>query len=153
MKLLSVLALFGLSVPAFAGSVKVIRHVPEHQVIRVEVGEWEEFDQRDFDRYMRRVGYDYKAHHYANRRLRQRVRTLEQAVQQLQETVYQLQVSQQDQDRGSRYVCVIKTSMHGTFMAKDSSRLGAQGKVHRKCEKEASEFWCKDAKMSCEAEG
>ena len=148
MKLLSMLIVMLTSSLAHAGSVRV-KHNPDRSIVHIDVGQSESFNQRDFDRYMKRHGYDYRSHHYANKRLRQRVRKLEQAVLQLQEEVFRLK---QKPIVSNRYVCVLETRMHGTFMAKDRSKLGAQGKATKKCEKEAGDYWCKKAVVSCDYE-
>lgn len=65
MKLLKLMILLTISSPVFAGTYKVIKRHSDHNVVRIEVGEHEHFNQRDFDRYMKRHGYDYRSHHYA----------------------------------------------------------------------------------------
>ena len=85
-----------------------------------------------------------------DKKLRKRLRRLEEAVLQLQDKVFQLE--HQSPIVSKPFVCILETKIHGTFMSRDRSRLGAQGKVFKKCEKKAGQYWCKKDLISCDNE-
>ncbi|WMS88904.1 hypothetical protein [Pleionea litopenaei] len=104
-------------------------------------------NDKEFDRYMRETGYNYRAHYRANRELRQRVRQLERAVRQMQRAVYRLEeTASYDNDWRDRrtYSCMLETRMDGTFFGEGPTLISAKAAAKAACEKQTNSFWCRE---------
>jgi hypothetical protein len=96
-------------------------------------------------------GFNYEAHRYHTRELRERIRLLESAVRQLQEEVYRLKT--QDNEYGSNrrpgFTCFLNTPFNGTFYGKGETKLEAKAKTLNECEKK-DKGYCNANQVSCE---
>ncbi len=95
-------------------------------------------------------GFNYEAHRYYNRELRERIRLLESAVRQLQEEVYRLKM----QDGGysnhrPQYTCFLNTPFNGSFYGKGYTKLEAKAKTLNECEKK-DKGYCNANQVNCE---
>ncbi|NVJ51171.1 MAG: hypothetical protein HWE13_05790 [Gammaproteobacteria bacterium] len=125
----------------------------QEAVVKIQEHDEREMSDRDFDRYMRETGYDYRSHHKANKKLRQRVRQLERAVRQLQRAVYQLEEISDNRHRWQPpkvYSCIIETKMDGTFYGEGHSLIAARAAAKNACEKSTSSFWCRE-EVECDS--
>ncbi len=99
-------------------------------------------------------GFNYEAHQYYNRELRERVRLLEAAVRQLQEEVYRLKNSDTPTGYGRpsqrpSYTCFLNTPFDGSFYGKGDTKLEAKAKALNDCEKK-DKGYCNANQVTCE---
>lgn len=120
-------------------------------VIQIEAEKDRGFDRKEFERYMKKHGYNYEAHYMANRKLRERIYRLELAVMQLQESVYELQVADDYGQPERQFTCLLKLTHRGSFMGFGLTKLEAEGNARAKCEAKEGAFWCRDGKVSCDS--
>ncbi len=116
------------------------------RIIHVEIGEGagpDRVQERD------RRHYNHRAHHYYNRKLRERIRILESAVQQMQADIDQLfRENRELKSAHTRYACYLKTPFDGTFLGKGSSLIEARAVALNQCEQKTMS-WCKESRVKC----
>ena len=146
----SILLTLGMSQLAAAKTVTVVKKGhDDRRVISIDLADEERFDERDYNRYIRHNKFDHKGHHYANRKLRQRVRQLEKAVLQLQEEIFFMQNNRYDEDN---YACVLNAGTRGMYVGKAGTKVEAEALAFQKCAKKQGNFMCKGSPVRCETE-
>ena len=88
-----------------------------------------------------------------NRLLKKKLKRMNEMLSRMERLILAMETSQQPEvvQPKEKFTCKLTTPFDGTFVASDTSKLGAKAKVQQACEAKTKGGWCDDArKMECE---